>query len=312
MKESLLNSVTWRWLFSAALILTACKQAGYEVLKPGLQNSNSFDSTKTLAPTARLEAVDRGVSVTWTYVGNRVEFQPSADTLDPDYVGKESCQNPGLIAADYDLGNGSKPSKQRSDCASLATTGHVFTKAGNYVIKMTVKSKDNETATASMTLRVVDRSIAATQAEGGFTVHAKPILAEINQPITFSGICELKGKLTIGWNYGDNATGAGAVTQHAYGQTGQYLVTASCASDSGKKYDASLTVVIMGTTTPAIPSVAVPIPGQNPNLPRTTGCDPSQGPCQNAGQAPNGAQTIPNSSGPVWYYDPFCRCYIRY
>jgi PKD repeat protein len=312
MKERLWNSVTWRWIFSAALILTACKQAGYEVLKPRNQSPNSFDSSKTLAPTARLEVLDRGTSVTWTYVGNRIEVKPTADTLDPDYVGKESCQNPGLISADYDLGNGTKPSVQRTECSSLASAGHVFTKSGTYLVKMTVKSKDNEIATASMTLRVIDRNVAASMAEGGFTIHAKPILAEINQPVVFSGICELKGKLSIGWNYGDSATGAGAVTQHTYGQAGQYLVTATCANDTGKKYDASLTVVIMGATAPSIPAVAVPIPGQNPNLPRTNGCDPSQGPCQNAGQIPNGATTVPSSSGTVWYYDPFCRCYISY
>ena len=304
--------MTWRLLFSAAVILTACKQASYEVLKPGLLNQNNFDSTKNLAPTARLEVLDRGVSVTWTYVGNRLEIKPSADTIDPDYVGKDNCENPGIIAADYDLGNGTKPSLQRTDCKSLASAGQVFNKSGTYLIKMTVKSKDNETANASMTLRVVDRNIPASQVEGGFTIHAKPILAEINQPITFSGVCELKGKLVIGWNYGNSASGAGAVTQHSYNQSGQYLVNATCSSDTGKKHDASLTVVIMGEASPKIPDVAVPVPAQNPNLPQTPGCDPSQGPCQNAGQVPNGGQTLPNSSGPVWYYDPFCRCYIRH
>jgi hypothetical protein len=177
---------------------------------------------------------------------------------------------------------------------------------------MIVKSKDNETATASMTLRVVDKSIPATQVEGGFTIHAKPLLAQINQAVTFTGICELKGKSTIGWNYADGASGAGAATQHTYNRAGQYLVTATCANDSGKKFDASLTVVVMSSTPPEVPVVAVLIPGQNPNLPQTPGCDPTQGPCQNAGQVPNGAQTIPDSSETVWYYDPFCRCYIGY
>jgi hypothetical protein len=227
-------------------------------------------------------------------------------------VGKESCQNPGIVQADYDLGNGAKPSIKRTECSSLASSGHVFSKAGDYVVKMIVKSKDNETATASMTLRVVDKNVPASQVEGGFTIHAKPLLVQVNQPVTLTGICELKGKLTINWNYADGASGAGAVTQHTYTRPGQYLVTANCSNDSGKKYDASLTVVAMATTPPTVPVVAVPVPGQNPNLPVTPGCDPTQGPCQNAGQAPNGAQTIPNTSETVWYYDPFCRCYIRY
>ena len=122
MKEKLWNSVTLKWILSTALVVTACKQAGYEVLKPGNQNSNSFDSSKTLAPTARVEVLDRGVSVTWTYVGNRVEIKPTEDTLDPDYIGKEACQNPGLIAANYDLSNGATPAVQRTDCTSLASS----------------------------------------------------------------------------------------------------------------------------------------------------------------------------------------------
>ena len=48
MKAKLWNSVTLRWLFASALTLTACKQAGYEVLKPGLLNPNNFDGAKTV------------------------------------------------------------------------------------------------------------------------------------------------------------------------------------------------------------------------------------------------------------------------
>lgn len=311
MKPRFLNSVNWRWAIVAALSLTACKQAGYQVLKPGLMDSNTFDGAKTIPPTARVEVLDRGVSVTWTYVGNRVEVRPSADTLDADYVGKDTCENPGIIAADYNLGNGAAPSVKRDTCSSLASTGQIFTTPGDYLVKMVVKSKDNEQATASMTLRVVDKSVPASQVEGGFTIHAKPILVAINQPVTFTGICELKGKLTINWDYSDGAKGAGAVTQHTYNRPGQFLVNATCASDSGKKMNASLTVVVMGTTPPAIPVVPVLVPANNPNLPQTPACDPSQGPCQNAGQIPNGGQQIPDSTGPIWYYDPFCRCYVR-
>jgi hypothetical protein len=311
MKRNISKLRARRWFLTTFLIFSACKQAGYQVLKPGALNQNEFDSSKTIPPTARVETLDRGVSVTWTYVGNRVEVRPSADTLDPDYIGKDQCQNPGIIAAEYDLGNNAKPKVSRTDCTSLASSGHVFSKAGTYVIKLAVKSKDNEIATASMTLKVVDRNAPASEIEGGFTIHARPILAQINQPIEFSGICELKGKLTIKWNYGDSATGAGAVTQHAYDREGQHLVTASCANDSGKTLEASLTVVVMGTTPPTIPTVPVPVPKDNPNIPRKPNCDPSQGPCQTTTQAPQGGKTIPNSTSRVWYYYPSCRCYVK-
>lgn len=309
MRQKLMTSTSWKWVAAVLLSAAACKQAGYQVLKPGLENPNSFDGFKTVPPTARVEVIDRGVSVTWIYAGSRVDIRPSADTLDADYVGKSTCDNPGIVMASYDLGNGAKPSVKRDNCDTLATVGQTFTTPGDYVIKLQVTSQDNETANASMTLRVVDKSVPASQVEGGFTIHAKPLLANINAPVTFTGICELKGKLTINWDYGDQAAGAGAVTQHSYTKAGQYFVQATCSSDSGKKMTAALTVVVMNNP-PAVPDVPVPVPGNNPNLPKNPGCDPTQGPCQNAGQVPNGQQ-LPDKTGPVWYYDPFCRCYIR-
>jgi hypothetical protein len=309
MKTNLWNGTSWKLIILAALSVTACKQAGYEVLKPGLLNGNDFGDPKTMAPTARVEVIDRGVSVTWVYAGTHVDIRPSADTLDGDYIGKETFENPGIIAADYDLGNKTTPTVTRVNGSTLAALNQVYTTPGDYLVKMTVKSKDNEQAIATMTLRVVDKSVPASQIEGGFTIHAKPILVELNKPVTLTGICELKGRLTISWNYADSATGAGAVTQHSYSKIGSYLVNATCASDSSKKMTASLTVVVVAKAPPSIPEVAVPVPSNNPNLPKTPSCDPTQGPCQNAGQIPNGSQTVPNSSAPVWYYDPYCACY---
>ena len=311
MKTKLWNNVGLRWAIVAALSITACKQAGYQVLKPGLLNPNSFDGAKTIPPTARVEVLDRGVSVTWTYVGNNIDVRPTADTLDPDYIGKDSCENPGIVAAEYDLGNNSKPIVTRENCSTLATTSQVFSTPGDYLVKMIVKSKDNEQASASMTLRVVDRTVPANQVEGGFTIHAKPLLVALNQPVVFTGICELKGKLSINWDYADGSNGAGAVTQHKYNREGQFLVNATCASDSGKKMNSSLTIVVINSALPVMPVVPVPVPANNPNIPSIPGCDPSQGPCQNAGQTPNGSQEIPDATGPIWYYDPFCRCYVR-
>jgi hypothetical protein len=174
---------------------------------------------------------------------------------------------------------------------------------------MTVKSKDNEQATASMTLRVVDKNIPADQVEGGFTIHAKPILVGLNQPVTFTGICELKGHLTIDWDYADTATGAGVVTQHTYTKPGQYLVNATCANDTGKKMLSSITVVVMNNP-PVGPNTTPIVPANNPNIPASPICDPSQGPCQSAGQIPNGSQKVPTNTGTIWFYDPKCHCYV--
>lgn len=291
-----------------ALAVGACKQASYQVPQPASGSPQDFNGEAAMAPTARIETIDAGVSVTWTYVGNKVDIRPTLDTVDPNYIGKIQCDNPGIMEASYDLGNAVKPVVARTGCSSLATTGQVFTKAGDYLIQMQVKSQDNELAWASMTLRVVDRGITRSQVEGGFTIHAKPILVAPNQPVLFTGICELTGQLTISWDFADSAKADGAALQHSYLQVGQYRVTALCKSSTGKTAQASLTVVVMNNP-PAVPDVAIPVPGSNPNLPPATTpptCDPTQGPCNTGSQVPT-----PNNT-PTVTYEPDCTCYNDY
>lgn len=292
-----------------ALSLTACKQAGYQVLRPdGSVSPENFNGPTSIPPTARVEVLDKGVSVTWIYVGNKVEVRPTLDTLDADYLGKSTCQNPGIIQATYDLGNGSKPEVNRTNCDSLSVKEATFTKAGDYLVQMQVKSQDNEVAWASMTLRVIDKNTPRDQIEGGFTIHAKPLLAGVNQNIAFTGICELKGKLTISWDFADGTKTAGAALPHAYAAVGQYRVTALCTNDAGRSLQASLTIVIVKDPVPTLPDVAVPVPGQNPNIPTNGACDPTQGPCQTGTTQAPGGKPVPTTPTPTWY-DTDCTCY---
>ena len=302
--------------------VTACKQAGYQVLRPGAgQSPEGFaesDGTST-PPSARVEIRDRGTLVTWTVVGNPVEVRPSKDTLDPDYIDKSKCDNPGIIQATYDLGNGSKPVVDRSECETLATSNVIFNTPGDYLIQMQVKSLDSEVAWASATLRVVAKDTPKDQIEGGFNIYANPLIANINQEIDFTGICELKGKLNITWDFADSTTGAGATSKHAYITPGQYRVSALCTSDSGKALQASLTVVVMKEGAPKLPAPEIVVPAENPNVPTPPACDPTQGPCQSGAKTPQGTTPGQTTQNPVptplpviWYYDPYCRCYWHY
>ena len=295
----------------ALLTATACKQAGYQVLQPDSGGPQLFNGPSTIPPTARIETLDKGVSVTWTFVGNKVTVRPTADTLDADYLDKSTCENPGIIHAGYDLGNGQKLDKDRTNCDSLAANEVSFSSPGDYLIQMEVKSQDNEVAWASMTLRVLDPKTPKDQIEGGFTIHAKPLLAQVNQSIQFTAICELKGSLTIEWDFADSTTVDGAVVQHSYTKAGQYRVNAICKNSAGKSLQASLTIVVIDSVAPKLPEVEIPVPSKNPNTPTKTGCDPTQGPCQTGAQMPTGGKTVPQSTAKVWVYVPSCACYVK-
>lgn len=313
----LLTSNGTKLAVSVLLLLTACKQAGYQVKQPGSDLiPQPFDGSGSSAPTANIEIYDKGVPVTWTVVGNKVDIKPSLDTLDPDYITKSKCDNPGIIEAAYDLGNGAKPVVTRTECESLAATQQVFTQAGDYLVQMQVKSLDGETSRASMTLRVLEPSTAYDQIEGGFTIHANPILATINQQISFTSLCELKGNLIISWDFADNAKVDGSAVQHAYANPGAYYVNAICKSDTGQILKASLTVVILKDPAPGIPKTALPIPGNNPNLPpKTQPCNATQGPCQAGGAqvppAPTQQPQFPGQSQQQIVFDPRCGCYVQ-
>jgi len=287
------------------LCLTACKQAGYQVLRPGTQTPQDFDGSSTIPPTARLEVIDQGVSVTWTYVGKQVEVKPSADTVDPDYLGKSNCENQGIIEATYDLANGSKPVVARTDCAKLSTAV-TYDQPGDYLITMQVKSQDQEIAWASMTLKVVAKGTARDQIQGGFTIHAKPILTNVGTVVTFNAVCELEGQQTVQWDFADGGKAEGVVTTHTYANPGQYRISAVCKNEQGISMQASLTIVIMREGAPQIGDTSGPNPGSNPNIPSTP-CTPTKGPCQSQ----NKSQTGSTSGKTVWYYYPSCYCYYQ-
>ncbi len=315
------DNKSWsKCIFAILLIvgLVSCKQADYEVLGPGSEpvvGEPFGPNSKTIPPSARLEAVNKGVSVTWAFVGSKVSFRPSADSLDLDYIDKSTCPNPGLSKAEYEVTGSPKIAVERTDCTKLDSQERTFDKPGEYPVTLKVTSADGETAFASMTLKILAVGTKREDIEGGFTVHAKPIFAKEAQNIQFTGICELKGRLTIAWDFGDSEKGSGLVSEHAYAKRGQYRVNATCTNETGKTLQASLTVVIIGTDVPKLPEVKVPVPSENPDTPPPTkpNCDPTQGPCQDSTKGPVQNSKVPTPSKTIiWYYDPYCGCYYHY
>jgi hypothetical protein len=263
-----------------ALALISCKAAEYEVLRPSKNNEQTITGGPSIPPTARLEAIDRGVSVTWVYVGTAVEFRPTVDTVDPDYLNNSACTNPGIVQASYNLGDGTTPIINRPGCESLSVQSHVFQQPGVYNVTMEVLSQDNERAYGSMVFKVIPQGTPKEQIEGGFTIHGVPLLAGIGQNVTFTGICELQGQRTINWDFGDSQVATGDTSTHAYTAPGQYIVKATCQSSNGTQANASLTVVVMTGTPPVLTASELPDPNRNPGLPNPTppisGCNQQQ------------------------------------
>jgi PKD repeat protein len=266
----------------AVLIITGmttmgCRQAIYEIVKPASNSEGDPErqdfkgegnpgSPNGSGPTARVEVVWNGKSVTQVKVNEPTIIRPSTDTLDPDDIGKSDCTNPGIVKATYQIAQEASPAVDRGVRCEPLSTPYTFKTEGVYVISMTVTSNEGETAVASMTLRVVNEQ---NQNDfGGFTITANPLLAKVNQNIQFEGICTTPAAKVIRWKFADGAEGEGVTTSHAYGKSGSYLIQAQCQETTGanRTWEASLTVVVMDE----VPSGA-PIPTDKPEPPGLPG-----------------------------------------
>ena len=256
----------------AAVVVVSCRPAVYEIVKPKKaptdpQNFGPTDSVEQAAPTAALEVIRNGLSVTKVRVNEPTTIQPTADTVDPDDVGQSACPNPGIVLAQYKIGEEASPQVDRGSKCDALSVPYTFTKPGDYLITLTVKSNEGETAFASMTLHVIAANAPADE-DGGFLIKANPMIAGIGQEISFSGFCTTSKPHQITWTFGDGGQGEGATTKHGYAKVGPYRVDATCRETvaNGKSWTAAVTVVVMekpitppASTTP--PGYKVPGPG---------------------------------------------------
>jgi len=250
------------------LLQTGCSPAGYEVVKPSEETKangnptpiapeteNPNENVKNMPPTAAVEVIFDGRAVTQVLVNKPVLIQPTASTVDPDDIGVSSCRNPGIVEADYKIGELSKEESRAETCDSLSVA-HTFTQTGEYTITMDVLSNESESASASMVIQVVN----TLDANAGFTIVANPMLAGTNQEIKFYGYCVTLTKNFIKWEFGDAIEATGTETGHQYTQSGQYQVGSTCTDQNNREMKAWVTVVVVDSTIdiPGVPVIPVP------------------------------------------------------
>ena len=263
---------------------SGCNQASYHVRSPGTDTTPPQDlgtgDGQPAAPTARVEVIFNNGSVTTVTAGSATIVQPSNDTVSPSFVGKSNCANPGIIRADYTIKTpqGEVPlsaTRAAGSCDAL-TVPYTFKGVGDYPITMIVTDENNLTATATMTLTVID----GTKKDGGFTIAAVPMLTQTTKPIAFTGYCYMPAGFTITWDFGDGSTAAGISANHPYSDIGQYLVKAACTSADGKVVKTASVSVVIVDTDMGIPSPTYGVPMGPPPL------GPNQSPVQSPGQKP--------------------------
>ena len=243
-------------------------------------------------PTANIVVVHQNKAVTSVPVGQVVSLRPSADTLDPDDIGRSDCSHPGVVAASYDVVNLPGIDVRREvGCESLDVETK-FDRPGTYVVTLEVTDNDGEQASSTMTLVVVPNTEPVTSVPGGFTIVAKPLLVELGEPVSLEGFCELSPPQEITWKVPGVADQRGQTISHSFQRTGPATVVAYCVGRNNVELEASLQIVVINPTAP-IPSYPrlpwQPRPGNHPDDHLGSGDPGQRQPNHGRNQLPQGA-----------------------
>jgi PKD repeat protein len=178
-------------------------------------------ATKTIlnrSPTASFTS-----SATMVYTGVVIHFDASGSS-DPDGI---------IVSYFWDFGDGTN--------VTGVTVDHAYTNDGTYVVTLTVTDDDGATGITTQTMKVLNRSPAASFTESPETVYT-------NETITFdaSGSYDLDGYIAnYFWDFGDGANATGVVVNHAYVNNGTYTVILIVTDDDGATDTVTSTITVL-------------------------------------------------------------------
>lgn len=157
----------------------------------------------------------------------------------------------GLIAAyRWDFGDGGRAAGQQ--------LAHVYSKAGTYLVRLTVTDAFNRSADATRTLTVV----AGTPPAALFAVSPTPATAGAQVFFDASASTAAAGRRLVAykWNFGDGGAGSGVATNHVYAAAGTYTAILNVTDDRGGVGSAAGAVEIGGAAPTAVMTVSPPAP----------------------------------------------------
>jgi PKD repeat protein len=248
--------VKYEWNFgdgtigSGARVVHIYIKAGSYTISLTVTNSDGLTATATQiihieqsSPTAIISGPTTGA------VGQSIAFDGSGSTAG---IGQ-------IVQYEWNFGDGTT--------GTGAKVVHTYTKAGPYIITLTVTNSDGLTARARQIIQIEQLSPTA--------VISGPTTGAVDQPIAFdgSGSSANGGQIVkYEWNFGDGSTGNGAHVTHAYTKAGSYTVSLTVTDSDGATATAEHTIQIEQ------PSPVAPIQGPSRSLPAPPAAPPPAAP----------------------------------
>ena len=195
-------------------------------------------------------------------VGELVTFDATASD-DPDG---------DIVSYAWDFGDDT--TKIYRDANLTAITNHTYTEAKTYTVKLNVTDDDGKWNIASNFTTVYTLPVA------NFTYSpSKPVVGD---PVTFNATASYdpdggnttypSGIVSYTWDFDDDDTGTGDITEHTYTDAGEYTVTLTVTDDEGLTNGTTATVTVSAqpvhnvAVTDVTPSPTVAAPGQSVSI----------------------------------------------
>ena len=167
-------------------------------------------------------------------------------------AGAGCTHDPSGLAAvwRWDFGDGAQASGQQ--------LAHVYSRAGTYLVRLTVSDAFERSADATSTVVVA----AGMPPEASFTVSPIPALTgeEVFFDASMSTAAAGRRIVSRTWNFGDGGTGSGVTTSHVYGTANTYTVVLNVTDDAGSVGSASASVEIVDGAPVAVVTISPPSP----------------------------------------------------
>ena len=153
------------------------------------------------------------------------------------------------------------------------TASHTYTKAGTYIVKLTVTDNDGNISSTTKTIQVTPPAIVPPTAS--FTANVTSGEAPLVVGFNASGSSDSDGNIVdYTWNFGDGSNGNGRTVSHTYTDAGTYTAMLTVRDNDGETSSATKVIQVKPATVvpPKANFIVDTISGE---APVTVNCDAS-------------------------------------
>lgn len=192
------------------------RAANYTVL---LTVTNDVNQSATTTRTVPVSATPTSIAADFTFSPTDPNISRGTNTV----VFDASPSTGSITSWTWDFGDGSSP-------ATGQKASHAFTRAGTWVVRLTVGDSAGRIATTSKNVTV---TAGAPTADFSFSPQ-DPTISTGTNTVFFDATPSSPGATSWSWDFGDGSAGSGQKTSHAFTKAGTWTVRLTITDAGGQ------------------------------------------------------------------------------